>query len=210
MGTETDRMAELSRFEADLEKLRVTYEMYFRGIEKKPPTQDREAIERWMRLIMRNPAQNTAYKFRRQSLGQKLISLKQYWDKTMLAIEEGRYLPHKKMADRREREREKSQMLDDLQKKQREILAAGGSAVEARKEARKAAAAAGFSLDDLHRDYLGARQKTGESTNISKEKLAAVLEQQRAALREKLKCKDVQFKVSIENGKTKLKAVPIR
>ena len=61
---------------------------------------------------------------------------------------------------------------------------------------------------NLHDAYNDALAQTGDSRRISKEQLDATLEKQRARLAEKYPGKDFEFRVSIRDGKVKLKASP--
>jgi hypothetical protein len=63
--------------------------------------------------------------------------------------------------------------------------------------------------DDVCAAYLEARQACGQGA-VDSQKINALLDKQRAALREKYGCKDVKFRVVVESGKTKLKATPVR
>lgn len=63
--------------------------------------------------------------------------------------------------------------------------------------------------DDICSAYLEARQACGQS-GVDRAKVTALLDKQRASLREKYGCKDVKFRVVVESGKTKLKATPVR
>ena len=63
--------------------------------------------------------------------------------------------------------------------------------------------------DDICSAYLEARQACGQGA-VDSQKVSALLDKQRTALREKYGCKDVKFRVVVESGKTKLKATPVR
>jgi len=63
--------------------------------------------------------------------------------------------------------------------------------------------------DDVCAAYLEARQACGQG-QVGRDKVSALLDKQRAALREKFGCKDVKFRVVVESGKTILKATPVR
>jgi hypothetical protein len=63
--------------------------------------------------------------------------------------------------------------------------------------------------DEICSAYLEARQACGQGA-VDSQKVSALLDKQRDALREKYGCKDVKFRVVVESGKTKLKATPIR
>ena len=62
-------------------------------------------------------------------------------------------------------------------------------------------------MEDLHRKYNQARKKTGEST-VDGARLIEAVKKQAAAIKKKYKCRKVEFRVTIVDGKTKLKAIP--
>ncbi|MEW6776301.1 MAG: MXAN_5187 C-terminal domain-containing protein [Bdellovibrionota bacterium] len=194
---QTPEMVQLSQFEAQTEKLRNDFEMYFRGIEKKPPTDTWEALKKEIRKILQVKSNNTGYKFRRQSVSQKWTSFNTYWERIMKQIEDGTYARQVFLAKVHERARKPLTIppLEAAKTGPKPAAKAPGDGVSA-------------PLDNLYKSYIDARKTTGEATNIPKDKLAQVIAQQTAAIKEKFKCKNVEFKVSVEGGKTKLKAVP--
>lgn len=104
-----ERGAELSEMLDALEKLlertKVLYEQYFMGIQKIAPAQLHKDIERRIRELTQEQIRNTALRFRLTTLTQKFGSYSTYWNRTMRAIEQGRYVRDlarvKRKADRR-------------------------------------------------------------------------------------------------------------
>jgi hypothetical protein len=82
--------------------------------------------------------------------------------------------------------------------------------------ARKPAArAAPVDPDDrmkrLYKAYVGAKQRTGESTDgLTYDRLVRTLQKQVPAIQKKTGCKRVDFKIQIKEGKAVLKAVPVK
>lgn len=65
--------------------------------------------------------------------------------------------------------------------------------------------------ENVFKEYLNARERTGErSPNLNYEGFSDLLKKQKEALLHKFQCKDVQFYVSVENGRTKLKARTVK
>lgn len=104
-----ERGAELSEMldalESLLERTKVLYEQYFMGIQKIAPAQLHKDIERKIRELTQEQIRNTALRFRLTTLTQKFGSYSTYWNRTMRAIEQGRYVRDlarvKRKADRR-------------------------------------------------------------------------------------------------------------
>lgn len=197
LAKEPDAMSELSELDVRLKVLRQHMEQYFLGIEKLPPTDEWEKLKKDMQAMMRRTFNNTAVKFRRNSLNQRLVTDSNYYTRTLKQIEEGTYYRDRFKADLREKQRLREE--NRLKDKQ--------AAARAKAEAGKPRAAGG-AIDNLHQAYMAARAKTGEGGNVSREALQSVVEKQVAAIKQRYNCKRVEFKVAIENGKAKLKAVP--
>ncbi|GEM_PF-1088327 len=83
--------AEISAIDADLAKLKIRFEQHFLGIERKPPTDELDRIRRRVQLLKRSYTQNTALKFRMDTLYQKFLTYEQLWLKTLKEIEDGTY-----------------------------------------------------------------------------------------------------------------------
>jgi hypothetical protein len=77
-----------------------------------------------------------------------------------------------------------------------------------RKDTGVTSADAGSKLIDSYRD---AATACGQNIKgLTAKKLQSVVDKQTAALRKKMGCKDVSFRVVVQDGKVKLKAAPVR
>ena len=83
-----------------LETLRIRFEQYFAGVEKKQPTQLRMDAVRIMRTFEQINVQNTQTKFRIRTAVQKFTSYSTYWNRTLREIEDGTYKRHIAKAQR--------------------------------------------------------------------------------------------------------------
>ena len=155
----------------------------------------------------------------------RFSTLSLLWLKTHKQIEEGTYKGQRFMADKREAERLKaraSRKTPDEVRAEIRALARGEELPEAKPEPaaaqpkpQKRAAApssAGHAADsnDLIRDYLSHRKQNGEPTSINQAALRAKLEQTREQIKAKYKVRDVVFRVVTEDGRSRVKAVPIK
>ncbi len=86
-----DIAAEVADFERKLDRLRVTYEQYFMGIEKRAPMVQLKDVVRIMRKLDNEKIQNTAMRYRLRTLIQKYNTYRNYWNRTTRAIEAGTY-----------------------------------------------------------------------------------------------------------------------
>lgn len=91
----------LSDLESEIAKLRAIYEQYFQGIERRPPVRLRERLDRQVRQLRRESPNNTALRFRYQTIFQRWITFTQYWDRISRRIEEGTYARDIRRAQRR-------------------------------------------------------------------------------------------------------------
>ncbi|MEL6180020.1 MAG: MXAN_5187 C-terminal domain-containing protein [Myxococcota bacterium] len=91
-------------------RLRVLYDQYFLGIEKRAPLTLQKDVVRLIRSLERVHIRQTALKFRYRSLVQKFQSYRAYWMRTTREIENGTYRRHqvrdKKRINRREKQRQ--------------------------------------------------------------------------------------------------------
>lgn len=86
-----DIAAEIAEFEMKLERLRVSYEQYFMGIEKRQPEVQHKDVVRIMRRIENEEIRNTALRYKYRTLQQKFNTYRNYWNRTLRAIEAGTY-----------------------------------------------------------------------------------------------------------------------
>ena len=82
-------MTDLKTLQAQLESLKHLMEQYFMGTEKRLPFKARQKITRAIRTF--TPGTSSIERFKYQNLMQRLMTLERYWNRTIKAIEEGRY-----------------------------------------------------------------------------------------------------------------------
>lgn len=177
----------LAKLEKDVQDLKKNYEAYFMGMERIPPERELVRIQGIMRKLRNIYTNNTAVKFRRESLVAKFQSYHRYWMRIMKEIEDGRYV----------RDRFKA----DLHMGKQNQGAAAKKPV-ATKEG-------GQDMDKLYKEYMTARIECNQGTEgLSKDKLASSIKKSLPQLKQRYKGKNVEFRVVIEGGKAKLKALP--
>src|SRR5690606_29903786 len=96
--TQLERLEEL---EHKIDRLKVSYEKYFRGVDRREPWPERREVERLVRDFLRDPPRTTATRFRFANLRQRLVSLETYWNRVARQIEEGTYERDVRKARRR-------------------------------------------------------------------------------------------------------------
>lgn len=178
----------LAKLDRNLEDLKRDYEQYFLGTLRIPPEREFARIQGVIRKLRQIYTNNTAVKFRMESLVSRFQSMSRYWSRIMKEIEEGRYVRDRFKADIRVGKADKAA----------EAGRAKGSADQADKH-----------MDNLYKEYMMARLECNQPTEgFSKEKLKASIEKTLPQLKQRYKGKDLQFRVVVEDGKAKLKALP--
>jgi hypothetical protein len=186
----TDIEEDLILLDARLKQLRLEYEQYFLGSRKREPHLVRGEVQKIITYYANVPIRNTGHRFKFNNLRARYSSFKRHWDETVRKIEDGTYEKHRFQADLHERERKARSK------------GASRTAAPAEKPAAE--------LDRLYSAWLEARSATGQPTaGLTREKLAAQLEQQTASIRERFGVGEVKFRVVVEDGKAKLKATPV-
>jgi len=172
---------DIDSFERNLKELIVKYEQYFLGLEKREPIRLLEEVERLARRYSAAAISNTMLLFRYNSLKSRLVSYRQYWNRTNRLIEEGRYSR-------------------DRFKMERHLGGAKPAAPEQGTDS---------DVDQVYRQYLEACRSCNLPTGgISREMISSTIERSRSAILEKYQLGEVEFRVLIEDGKPKIKVRP--
>lgn len=178
---------DIELFDRNLKELVIKYEQYFLGMERREPLKLLEEVERLARLYTASAISNTMLMFRYNSLKSRLVSYRQYWNRTKRLIEEGKYSRDRFKMMRHQIEQPE---LPTTPEKSREKLPESDA-------------------DQVFRQYLDAcRSCNLPTTSLTMEKISSTLEQYRGALPEKYRDRQVEFRVVIEEGKPKIKMRP--
>jgi hypothetical protein len=166
----------LNQLEENLKQLQIRYEQHFAGIEKREPVKDRELAARQLYQFVNRRIIQTDLRFKCQNLATRFHSYCNYWDRTLRLIEEGRY--HK----------------------------GTGRATPLPPAPAVKPPPSDSNMDHVYNDLVKAHAAAGSGSPLpGKEKVAAFLEQQKIKLREKYGDREVEFHVTSENGKPKIK-----
>ena len=175
---------DLQILEHQVTQLKRDYEQYFLGSRPREPGQLRASVQKQILRYTNQPIQNTAARFRFNSINSRYQAFKRQWDSILRQIEAGTYKRHVFKANLRDRERQRSGQ-----------RSTGATPVRTRDDG------------DLFEHYRDAALACGQSVEgLTRDKLQAVVKRQEASLREKLGCERVRFRVVVEAGKVKLKA----
>jgi hypothetical protein len=86
-----DVEALVNEFEKKLDRLKVLYEQYFMGIEKREPLVPLKDVARVMRALEQVSIRNTGVRFRYRTLVQRFNVFRTYWSRISREIEKGTY-----------------------------------------------------------------------------------------------------------------------
>lgn len=186
------------------------YELYFLGINARAPDERLRDLKRRMRKLRELRVNNTALRFKIRTMLARNNTLNMKWLRTMRQIEDGTYRRLKARVDRIDKrnahkaKRTKTKDIskgikktlkrldeDDGQREFRETLPAGSA--------------------KLWESYRTARGKTGEGIEgMNADRLRTRLQNTERVMRERYGASDVRFKVVVEAGKTKVKAIAVK
>jgi hypothetical protein len=174
---------DIALFERILNDLIIKYEHYFLGLEKREPQKQLEEVERLSRKYVGTDIINTMLTFKYNSLKARLISYKQYWNRTLRLIDEGKY------------SRDRFKM--DIHAKIAPPKPDGCETAETDE------------MEKIYRQFVQARRECNLPVdNVSREKVAEIVEKHKRAALEKYCCSDVELRIAVENGNLKLKIRP--
>ncbi len=215
----------MNEVEALMKVVKVDYELYFLQVARITPGAKDKQLATKVREMDRHFTINTQLKFKRNALRSRYGALRTQWDRIMGQIEAGTYRRHRVVADRHEAERRAWEI---RREQAREAESAGESAAEGDDDPAPAKPAArerpeskrkvklpkgvySESSSQLFGAFVAAREKTGEGTQgLDERKLQLTLKQHAKAIKARTGAKHVAFRVAVEDGKTRVKVIPIK
>jgi hypothetical protein len=219
--------ADVQRLEESVEELKVRYEMYFLGSERREPVRDREELKRQIVRMKGAFTRNAALRFRIQSLHARYLSYERLWLRAGREREEGTYRRdlfklrlHAKRAPAAGAATAASGKLEtedvdvsDLAAPETSAPAAAGPAVASPAPAARPAAPAprlpDAQLREIYDAYVAAKKRCNEDVSkLTYEAVARSVSKQVPELIARYQAKSVDFRVVIKGGKAMLKAIP--
>jgi hypothetical protein len=176
---------ELDELERQISQLKRDFEIYFAGASKQPPLDSWKKLEKSVRRYGQNTGYTYAQRFRFSTLSARFNTYQDLWNKQLRMKEEGKQAPGASAANQGTPPKPKSAPIE-----QKKIQPP---------------------FERVFKQYVAAKEKNGESSaNLNLDKFAQLLKSQKDNLIKKYHCKDVEFYVAVEDGKTKLKAKPLK
>jgi hypothetical protein len=184
---------QLDELEQRMHKLKVLYNKYFMGFDAIEPVRERDEIRRMARDLMQKGISNNTLRFKFQQLRARSVSLETWITRNLVQIERGTHPKMKFRANLSERRRAGTTPNQ------------GQKTVRFDQEKKEDQA-----LKKVFDAYVDARGKVGQSTDIPYEKVRDTLRKQVREVKSRYRCDAVKFKVTVEDGKVRLKAIPRR
>lgn len=188
-------MEDIDLLDSKIARLKVEYEQYFMRVLKREPVKLRNEIEKKILFYSNQNFTNTSLKFKYNSVVAKYNSYKQYWSRVLREIDEGTF--------------NRKGEGDALGLRLPQIKTPAPQKPPALSEAQSPAANQRPELDEVYRQYLDKRRECNESTDgITVESLARTIDKYKKQIEEQYKTKDVDLKVYVKDGKTRLAITP--
>ena len=180
---------DLRVLEQKLNALKLDYERYFLGTRPREPVMARQEIQKTVAIWSNTPIQNTALRFKFNSINARYQAMKRQWDSILRQMEAGTY----------KRDIFKANIRCGTAARSESAAPAAGKGIRSGR--------AGAALIDAYRQ---AAQTCGlNPKGLTAKKLQAVVDRQTALLRQKTGCADGSFRVVVQEGRVKLKAAPL-
>jgi hypothetical protein len=185
------------------------YEMYFLGVMKKPPHDKARELKRIFRELFEMNITNTSLAFQARTLIARYNTLKMKWHRTCKQIEEGTYPRQRFMADLKDKQKKAGPSAATL-REEIKALVRGEDVPEVRPAARgNANRGHEVGSDALFEQYQGVRQSLGQKGRGDRKAMEERLKSRAQEVRKKYGCKDVRFDIVEENGRSRVKVIPV-
>lgn len=182
--------ARLDEFESRLFQLKIVYEKYFSGIERLEPSRDLDDIRRMSRDLTKVNWGSSGMNFRFQSLKARYIATDLYITRNLIQIERGTHPKFKFRADLSARQETPAQP----------VVAARPTAEEREEQA----------IKGIFQKYIDARKECNLPLNVNYDAFKDIIKKQTEQIKSAHSCSVVRFRVAVENGQARLKAIPIK
>ena len=185
---------DLSRLEHDIRQLKIQYEQYFGGGKKRPPNEVEWRIEQLVkRYGDRSAEMNYGQRFRYGNLMQTYAKYREIFHKRLQRREEGAVQRHFGAAAR---------AIEAERRRARKFESSTPLVVTCSDPAREPG-----KVEQLYDAFREALERSGEATEaLSRETFQRFLQQKAAHFHKQKGSREVEFVVSVEEGKARLKA----
>jgi hypothetical protein len=192
---------DLEFLENSIRQLKIEWEKFFGGVERKPPYDLKFRVDSVVRRHSNAEIRNNAERFRYMNLVARYNTFSELWAKRLRALEEGaRFGLHGSQA----RTAGPPPVLEHLPEPPARP-APGGNEVRVQDPGSDGAA-----VRKLFDNFLEARKAAGEAGAVKFESFQKIINQQAARILTEKGAKAVDFRLETKDGKVSLKAKPVR
>ncbi len=218
MSKEKDLEQELVDIAAMTERLRVHYQAFFLGMEKRAPLNLRDQLERRIRTSPLNDESKAYYKFRFQAAISRYRTMAVYWDRIMRDLETGRTTRAKIRAEKgyasgevKEIETPRMRRIREAGDGGQESDNAGGAASVQGDGLSGVAPASDDPTRHLFSQFVEARRSVGLPTEgITEDAFRQTIDKQRQIHTANPDVSDVEFSIKVKEGRVVVVARPVR
>ncbi len=197
---------DLEKIEKGIRQLKIEWDKFFGGVERKPPNELRSRIEGLIRRYAAGEIRNSTERFRYQTLTARHNTFNELWSKRLRALEEGRPmgLHGRALAIH---EAEVLAMPPARSEEPEGLRAPSPRPGEIRVESAELDVQA---VRELFGRFVEARQGTGETAAVKFESFQKLITQQAMRIITERGAQAVDFRLETKDGKVSLKAKAVR
>lgn len=197
MTNELDQQIDF--LEESVRKLKIKYDLFFAGVSKLPPTEDRRRLENMIHEMSRIRIRDNGRRFRFNTLVGKYNMFRELWSRMMREREEG-------PMDFKRRSKAMSEPLEIPKETPppppRVTSAAADSYV-------KVQSGNAEEMQKIYEQISAANQKLGKDAGLTLDQVSSMVSKQAEVLRGRYGVRSIGFRVETVDGKIKLKAKPL-
>lgn len=189
---------ELGQLEKDLRQLQIEYDTYFSGGRPRPPTDTEFRVQRSLKRFAEMGGRlRYADRFRYNNLASRYAKYSEIWRQRSRRVEAG-YSPYGYSKVARELEKQRLAEAERRHQARARVHPACVSLRDPLKEREK--------LQLLYHAMVEAKSQAREAGDINFEQFSKFVRRKTQQLQKQMNCQTVQYEVSVQNGRVKLKA----
>jgi hypothetical protein len=180
---------QLKKLEDDVRRLKIEFDIFFNGGVKRAPYETKGRVDSQIKRLAEERSMKYSQRFHYNTIVSRYVAFKELWRRTMQEREEGNA-------------RARQQQSVPVATQEASAFNAVQVAVISGQETEP--------VRHLYDSLLKAKEHCGEVNNVSFEQFQRLIETRTQQLREKMRCAQVAYEISIEEGLVKFKAKPVR
>ena len=196
---------ELLSLDARIRQLKIQYDLFFSGILPRPPVEGRDRLERKIRKIQSSKDMRLAQRFMFNTFLNRWNTYQELWNRRLKAHEEG---PRLSALARRRAAQAAAVDGPVPPSPRRPPQKPSPQGLVAQAAIKNISDSAG-ELKTFYKAFLEARAETGTEKHPSYKKFCKELERHAAAIRQKISCERVDFRLYLQGNKVSLRAKPV-